>query len=119
MTNRLEDQLNHPLYKRAKEIWERIRFRQIKKASEKYPEPLNHRSWSAIQLVEHGIMENVDQLHYYICLLEKIEDMESRIADLTSRSEKAEKRAEEAEKKCRDILAMGERERRKWANLGR
>jgi hypothetical protein len=110
---------DHPLYVRAKEMWENIRLRQIQKGAEKYPEPLNPASWSVVDLIEHGIMENVDQLHYYIALLEKVEMIQAELATEKRKREDAENRAQRAEKQLADILVTAERERRKWAYYGR
>jgi DNA-binding protein H-NS len=120
--------LNHPLYVRAKEMFENIRIRQIQKGAEKYPEPLNPKSWSIKQLTEHGLMELADLLHYIVALLEKAEALEQRVKELENietyyEHEKqlrkdAENRAELAEKERNDTLVTAERERRKWQYKG-
>lgn len=93
------DWLNNPLYVKAKKIWEQARINQIAKGAEKYPEPLNPKSWTARQLLDHGIMENVDQLHYFVALHEKMDEMDEEL-------EKTLKRALEAEKKLNDLLVQ-------------
>jgi predicted nucleic acid-binding Zn-ribbon protein len=110
---------DHPFYVKAKQIWEAVRIRQIDKGAEKYPEPLNPKSWTARQLLDHGIMENVDQLHYFVALYEKVDEMEATITRLEAELKEATHRANKAEKERQDTLVMADRERRKWANLGR
>jgi len=62
----------HPLYQKAREHFQRVHMAQIEKGAAKYPEPLNPASWTADQLVEHAMQENVDQMHYLTALLEWI-----------------------------------------------
>lgn len=111
--------LEHPLYMRAKQIWERVRIEQIDKGEKKYPEPLNPDSWTAQQLIEHGIQENVDQLHYFVALLDKVEKMESSYKQEKTMRVYAEERAHKAEKALDNLTSVSDRERRKIANMGR
>lgn len=76
----LRNHLTHPLYKAANFAWQRTQIQQIVKGAEKYPEPLNPDSWTAKQLVEHALQENVDQVHYLVSLGEKVEELE-KLAD--------------------------------------
>lgn len=75
----LRHHLTHPLYKAANFAWQRTQIQQIVKGAEKYPEPLNPASWTAKQLVEHALQENVDQVHYLVSLGEKVEELESKL----------------------------------------
>lgn len=67
------------VYKQAANITAEIRRDQIIKGAGKYPEPLNPDSWSAEQLIRHGLEENIDQQHYLVALLDKVEKMEITI----------------------------------------
>jgi|GEM_PF-5109668 len=75
----LEKHLNHPFYQKANNYREEVRIGQIKKGSEKYLEPFNPKSWTAKELLEHAMQENVDQAHYIYGLYEKIEEYQKQL----------------------------------------
>lgn len=68
MNENQKKHLDSRFYKEAENYRECVRVDQILKGAEKYPEPLNPRSWSVQQLVEHATQENVDQFHYIYAL---------------------------------------------------
>lgn len=69
--------LEHPFYKDANVYREDIRKEQILKGAHKYPEPFNPNSWTAKELLQHAMQENVDQAHYIFGLFEKVEEMQN------------------------------------------
>jgi hypothetical protein len=110
--------LENILYKRAVKSWTEIKDNQIKKGSEKYRDPLPG-DWTAKQLIRHAKEENVDQFIYLEALEMKVEALEAELADQKRARVEADNRAKKAEKDRQDILVMMDRERRKWANMGR
>lgn len=58
-------------YEKALKTFQRVQKSQINKGLDKYPEPLNPDSWTTIELIEHALQENIDQLHYLTAMLEK------------------------------------------------
>lgn len=81
-----EKHLNHPFYEKAEIVRQTVRLGQIKKGAEKYPEPFNPDSWTAQELLEHAMQENVDQAHYMYGLYEKITKLEKAL-DFYAQSE--------------------------------
>jgi hypothetical protein len=80
--NNLFKHLEHDFYKDAQDYREQERIGQIVKGSEKYPEPFNPDSWSAKELLQHAMQENIDQGHYIYGLYSKISKLERENADL-------------------------------------
>ena len=74
--------LDHPFYSEAREYWQSVQEGQIHKGAEKYPEPFNPSNWTARQLLEHGMQENVDQAHYLYGLYVKVQEMEKELQEL-------------------------------------
>lgn len=83
--------LEHPFYKDANVYREEVRKEQIIKGAHKYPEPFNPNSWTAKELLQHAMQENVDQAHYIFGLFEKIEEMQTQIYSLEHKSFDLEK----------------------------
>jgi hypothetical protein len=106
------------LYKRVRHSHDQILNNQIRKGAEKYPDPLPG-TWTARQLIRHAKEENVDQFVYLEATEIVVEQMEMEIDVLKDQLAAATQRAEKAEKELKDILIAAERERVKWANLGR
>lgn len=80
----LEDlklQEKNRLYKDANFLFQRTQYKQMFKATEKYPEPLNPDSWTADELVDHAFQELVDQSHYLTALLLKVRQLESEVKE--------------------------------------
>lgn len=75
----LQRHLDHQFYKNADEYRDQVRIGQIIKGSEKYNEPFTPSSWSAMQLLEHAMQENVDQAHYIYGLYEHIKVLENKV----------------------------------------
>lgn len=71
--------LFHPTYRKARERFHRVQEEQIMKGAEKYPEPLNHESWSFEDLQNHAMQELVDQVHYVEAMGEKYKHIENRL----------------------------------------
>ena len=74
--------LDHPFYSEAREYWQSVQEGQIHKGAEKYPEPFNPSNWTARQLLEHAMQENVDQAHYIYGMYTKMYEMEQEIQEL-------------------------------------
>jgi len=68
----MSNHYNAPLYKTARSEWLRVHQEQIDKGAAKYQEPLNPESWTALELVEHALQENIDQFHYLIAIRMKL-----------------------------------------------
>lgn len=102
------------LYARVRKSHDEILDNQIRKGAEKYPDPLPGQ-WTAKQLIRHGKEENIDQFVYYEALEMVVERMENDIEVLTAERDDATRRIKELE----DLLVAAEKERRKWANMGR
>lgn len=64
MSENIRKHLTSPFYKEAHQWRERVREGQIIKGAMKYPEPFNPDSWTNEELINHAMMENVDQGHY-------------------------------------------------------
>lgn len=73
-------------YKASNFQWQRTQLMQILKGVHKYPEPLNHESWTFTELVDHAYQENVDQAHYLSALQLKANQYEQKIQDLTDKA---------------------------------
>lgn len=73
----IDEQNAHPLYKDAHERFVRAEKQQNIKAAAKYPEPLNHASWTAEQLGDHFAQESVDQGRYVEALVAKCKALEA------------------------------------------
>lgn len=80
MNENQKKHLDSRFYKEAKNYRDLVTIEQILKGAEKYKEPLNPRSWTVKQLVEHAMQENVDQGHYIYAIQSLIES-ESRERD--------------------------------------
>lgn len=74
--------LAHPFYKEVRDCWQITQGGQIRKGAEKYDEPFNPASWSASELLEHAMQENVDQAHYMYGLYVKMYEMETELKEL-------------------------------------
>lgn len=74
---KFEQQQKGKLYKDANFMYNRTQLKQMEKAAEKYPNPLNEDDWTAEQLVEHAFQEMVDQSHYFMAIFRKIEKLEA------------------------------------------
>jgi hypothetical protein len=77
--------LESHFYTEANQYRERERIGQIVKGAEKYPEPFNPASWTAKELLQHAMQENIDQGHYIYGLFEKIEAMEQELEKYKNR----------------------------------
>ena len=75
----VEKQLNHYLYKRANELHQETKLEQLSKAAEKYPEPLEPDSWTALQCGKHAFQELIDLEHYVTMQLIKNERLEAKV----------------------------------------
>lgn len=71
-----QEHLNNPFYKKVDEITEKVAVQQILKGAEKYDEPFNPASWTGEQLVNHGLQEARDLQVYLVGLKEHIERLE-------------------------------------------
>lgn len=71
LDERLHAQINHPLYKDARNEYTRVQREQMMKAAQKYPTPLNPSEWGGEKLVRHAMEELVDQSHYLIGIKEE------------------------------------------------
>jgi hypothetical protein len=65
----------YPFYKKARKVWADAQIEQIVKGLHKYEEPFNPHSWTPEELLNHAVMENVDQLHYMVGLYELIKEL--------------------------------------------
>ena len=74
--------LEHPFYREARECWQFAQQGQIRKGSEKYPEPFTPSSWTVRELLDHAMQENVDQAHYIYGMYQKVQEMEKELAEL-------------------------------------
>ena len=74
--------LDHPFYREARECWQFAQQGQIRKGSEKYPEPFTPSSWTVRELLDHAMQENVDQAHYIYGMYQKVQEMEKELAEL-------------------------------------
>lgn len=72
--------LSHQFYRDAHNYREQVRREQILKGAAKYPEPFNPDSWTAQELLQHAMQENVDQGHYISGLAEKVQAIEKELA---------------------------------------
>lgn len=90
MSDNLHRHLDNPLYKQALAFWRAIQQRQIKKGAAKYPEPLGYYNWKPLELINHAVEENVDQMHYLTALKQNTNDMENAIQFLLRNIEKEE-----------------------------
>lgn len=79
---RIEQQRNHYLYKRSEELDAVAKEQQIVKGAEKYPEPLEPDSWTALQGAEHAFQELHDLKQYVTLQLIKNERLEARVKEL-------------------------------------
>jgi len=70
------------LYKDANFLYNRTQLKQLVKATEKYPEPLNFNSWTSDELLDHAYQELVDQSHYLTGLWSKLKKLELENAEL-------------------------------------
>lgn len=66
------------VYEKAKRAIFEAQIKQVAYGLEKYPEPLNHKNWSAVEAIDHIIEESVDKLHYLVMLKIKLEEMEKK-----------------------------------------
>lgn len=73
--------LEHPFYKRVKNVVDEIEVEQILKGSEKYPEPFNPASWTGKELAWHALQELRDGQVYVVGLLDHIERQEQMTKD--------------------------------------
>jgi hypothetical protein len=74
-----EKHLAHPFYAEVNQYRETIRREQVLKGAAKYPTPFDPTDWTAKELLQHAMQENVDQGHYIYGLFEKIEAMEKAL----------------------------------------
>lgn len=59
-------------YERAKKHIINMQRKQVGYGLDKYPEPLNADSWTAIETIDHIIEETIDKLHYLVMLQQKL-----------------------------------------------
>lgn len=78
--------LDHPFYAEAHDYREQERREQILKGAAKYPKPFDPSDWTAKELLQHAMQENIDQGHYIYGLFEKIEGFEREFKKWESRS---------------------------------
>lgn len=78
----------YPFYKKARKIWADTQVEQIVKGLHKYEEPFNPHSWTPEQLLQHAVMENVDQLHYMVGLFDLIKQLRNENQQLKYEIEK-------------------------------
>ena len=65
-----------PFYEKVKSIFSSTQQKQILKGAEKYDEPFNPDSWTATELLDHGMQEAVDLMTYLTGLHEKVQALE-------------------------------------------
>lgn len=81
------------IYSKAKEIILNAQRRQVAYGIQKYPEPLNANSWSAVEAIDHILEESIDQIHYLVMLREKIlNEPQTPYLDMRKMMEKARNR---------------------------
>ena len=80
--DKLAKHLAHPFYKDAHTYRELTRHGQIVKGAEKYDEPFTPSSWTALELLQHAMQENVDQAHYIYGMYQKVQEMEKELKEL-------------------------------------
>jgi hypothetical protein len=71
------------LYTKAQEVFQKIQNQQIQKGLEKYNTPLKSENHTIEELVLHALEENIDQLHYLVAILEKVQDKKKVIPRLS------------------------------------
>lgn len=76
--------LEHDFYRQSHNYREEVRKQQILKGAEKYPEPFTPDSWSDRELIDHTMMENVDQGHYIVGLGKRIGALRSTVDKMHS-----------------------------------
>jgi hypothetical protein len=89
--NQIERHLGNWVYKEARELTEEVRREQIMKGAAKYPVPLGDADWTPLQLVNHAMQENVDQVHYLTMLKFEIEQLNAKIERLEKENARLEK----------------------------
>jgi hypothetical protein len=67
----------NPIYLESRQAFLSVQESQIDKGADKYPEPLNPNSWTIDELVDHGLMELVDQVHYTVSIRAKARKLRS------------------------------------------
>lgn len=78
---KFEKQLSNPLYKDANHLYNRVQIKQLEKAAEKYPNPLNTDDWSNAKMINHALEEMVDLSHYITMIKKRMIEMEIEIND--------------------------------------
>lgn len=66
------ERINELEYERAKKHIINMQRKQVGYGLDKYPEPLNADSWTAIETIDHIIEETIDKLHYLVMLQQKL-----------------------------------------------
>lgn len=119
INERIEQQRGHYLYKRAEELDNEAKKQQLIKGAEKYPEPLEPDSWTALQGAQHAFQEITDIKHYVTLQLIKNERLEAENKLLKERLETLERQAIEDKKQLKELEAESLRLIRKAYLYGR
>jgi hypothetical protein len=97
-----------PFYQKAKQFFISFQWGQIQKGAEKYDEPFDPDSWTADELLEHGMQEAVDLTHYLVGLHDKIKKLEEerfRLRQRVAYLEDTRKDAKEETRRLTSIIA--------------
>lgn len=81
---RMKRYYDNPVYVEALDMYIKTQSAQIEKGMKKYPEPLNHSSWSIDELAQHAFDELVDQSHYIKALQFKGKQLEGQVEHFKS-----------------------------------
>jgi hypothetical protein len=71
-----------PFYEKARNLFLKTQDAQIHKGLQKYPEPFNPFSWTPQELLNHGLEEAVDLVHYLVGLKEQLDKQDEYIKQL-------------------------------------
>jgi hypothetical protein len=71
-----------PFYEKARNLFLKTQDAQIHKGLQKYPEPFNPFSWTPQELLNHGLEEAVDLVHYLVGLKEQLDKQAEYIKQL-------------------------------------
>jgi hypothetical protein len=74
--DKFEQQQRNQLYKDANFLYNRTQYKQMEKAAEKYPNPLNVNDWDADEVINHALEEMVDLSHYITLMKYKLDQLE-------------------------------------------
>jgi tRNA G18 (ribose-2'-O)-methylase SpoU len=95
LEDKVEQQRQHYLYKRANELHTETKEEQLVKAANKYPEPLEPDHWSALQCGRHAFQELIDLEHYVTMQLIKNERLEANIKELEQENKELKQQIKE------------------------